>query len=378
VDFVFYNLSDDLKPQREVHTVMPIIALSKDGAHHASFVTTVGELIDNNFFTKSPKRIADIFANAFTASSGAEVLANQIKGVILTTEQLQRKKFKTKQDMLVLAKGKQIMNDARIYVQKTMHNAAISYEMHRVNVFIKSKLLGIRYVSANKDNPADDEKLIKAFQDVVSEDEFGAMMVCGENMMQEMRAIELTNGNGADGIEKNSYARLKLFPLPGFLSLKKRGYNLLREEMKAELEAWWQALHDTAVELSALNYSEENIASVQQVVLEKVATASELLRKKLEASIYIQQLSNDEYGEYGSTMYFALTSRVELLKAYHRTGQMPDKVLDRLQQYFGDKKLNDKICCFLYHVVPDCPPPRVFDKDWQDEWERIWHDSYNE
>jgi hypothetical protein len=378
MDFVFYNLSDAMQPTRDVHTVMPAIVFSKDAAHHASEAATVGNFFEHEFFTTNPKRIANMYANLSVAEMG-EKYVNDVVTLIEMVEKLQKRKFKSKAELVAIARGKKVRKEACEYVQRTGHNMSIVYEMHRANPFIKSNLLKNRYMGVDRDNPdAKDETMLKYFMDVVSENDFGAMMICSERMTEGQNIESLSSENVWAGFFNTGILKLKLFDLPGFLSLKKSKYQLIRDDFQPELETWWKTLYDVATLLSKIKFNSENFQEIKRIVEEKIAVASEALNKKIKNSIYMQQLANDEYGEYTSTLSFAVSSRMQLLELYRSTKQMTDQIFTTLREHYSAKNIHDNICCFMIHEVPALPPKREYTRDMQDEWDKIWQDSLQE
>jgi hypothetical protein len=378
MDFVFYNLSDAMEPTRDVHTVMPAIVFSKEAAHHASESATVGNFFEHEFFTNNPKRIANMYASLSVAEMG-EKYVNDVITLIEMVEKLQKRKFKSKAELIAIARGKKVRMEACDYVQRTGHNMSIVFEMHRANPFIKSNLLKTRYMGVDRQNPdAQDETMLKYFMDVVSENDFGAMMVCTERMVEEQIIETLSTEKIRDDFFPAGILKLKLFDLPGFLSLKKSKYQLIRDDLQPELETWWTTLYDVATQLSQVKFNADNFPEIKRIVEEKIGVTSDALNQKIKSSIYVQQLANDEYGEYTSTLSFAVSSRIQLLELYHSTKQMTDQIFATLRDHYSAKNIHDNICCFMIHEVPALPPKREYRRDMQDEWDKIWQESFQE
>jgi hypothetical protein len=374
MDIVFYNLSDYVPPQREVHTVLPSVLLSSEKAHHASFVASSGDAFDSGAFDTNTKVIAEMYEST-TRSAGLGDHGAKVKSLIQQYEKLQRKKFKTKAEFILIAKGKVVVREALTYVRRSMRNYSICFEMHRVNPFIKENLLEERYLSASKNHPGmEDERTLRIFTDVVSEREFDAMMVVTEHINDVLKVA-----SAADDVPSKFFThgmlKMKMLTLPGFLNFQKNKYRLMREELMPVLTPWWKELKETASGLSTVEFSKDNLPLLKENMEERIGPSAEALDRKLQSNIYIQQLANDEYGEYGSTWWMAMTGRMSLLRYYHATRQITDDILAKLEQYYTEKNLHNKTVCFLVHEVPSLPPVRKFYVEQQEEWDKLWAES---
>jgi hypothetical protein len=377
--FFYYNLSPVIPQLREVHTILPAIAFSKEPTAISTTSGNLADLADSDFLEKHPRQLADFLYTVLCQQmeeSSARSMADSIKSV----HKLKHKKNKNNLEMKALLIGQKVARDGLAIVRNYMHGLIIANEMHRTNVFRLGKLMQFIFLnhSNNKYEGAEDERALDTYMKLVSDTEFNSMPVCTEQMTEGFSVAELGDKNLPPVFFENGIVKIKMLELPGFLSFKRNKYTLMRESLMPELDGWWNALVAVYTALGFTDFNESNMETVKEKAGTLLLPAVEQLKKKAKESVYIQQLANDEYGEFGSTMFFAITSRMNLLKAYHRTGQMTDEVFEKLNSYYSKENKQDKIVCFLLHEVPLYPPMKTYMTTDGPLMLQIWDDSMKE
>jgi len=319
------------------------------------------------------------FVYALISTHDSEEIATKHRDLIMSIHKLRQKKFKTKQDMeLLMVHGKRVVQDELRYVKTFMQWKLVAGEMHRLNPFYRADRFRIPAhidnFNSRKKEAEPEERTIKAFTQILNPVGESDIPLCMETMMVRQKVTGLEESS-----EKNFHdmgvLKLEMFRLPGFLSFKASKFQLLRDELMPELDQWWQALHETLKALTQVQFKKDNVSQIRDTVLTLLKPAADALRQKTEHSIYLQQLANDELGEYRSTFSFAVNSLRNMLHAYHDTNQMNDGVLQAVENYFGARNELDKIACFLLHEVPEYPPFKIYSRSDHEYLEGAWKES---
>jgi hypothetical protein len=378
VKLAYFNYSSNVIPLlREVHTILPCIAFSKGPASYSTYFGAVYRLIEGDILEKDLKKLAGMMYDLVKQREG-EQEARHTYDTIMLVHKVRQKKMPTKKEVAVRISGKGLINKALDLVRTHFRDQIIAHEMHRVNAFLRDELL--KYYFANIGDGVTDtlnEEAVSEFMDIVAEDEFTMMPVCTEQVAHTFPMAGIEASLPSHWFEKGML-KLPMFEIPGFLQFKRKKYELMREEMRPELEGWWNALEQVAPAIAEVPFSAEYLPILKEKVMSSLAPVGDALSKRMRSSIYLQQLSNDEYGEYGSTFSFVMTRRMTLLEAFHKAGQLPGDALQKLDEYFTGRNTADNTVCFLLHELPSFPPKKkYFEKDekWLDE---TWQQSMTE
>jgi hypothetical protein len=375
-----FNLSLDLKPNRQTHTVIPAMVFSKNPLSFHSDLATELNFVHTDILERHLPMLAD-FVYSIIMTTESEEVATMHYNHIMTIHKLRQKKYKTTGEMKLLGMAKKDIASEVNYVKSFMRWKLVAADMHRLNPFYRNDRFRIpehidNYNNRQKDGEPE-ERTIKAFTQLLSPEGYEDINLCIENMMENCTMQEF------DDLSKktfysNGVFKLPMFNLPGFLSFKANKFQLLRDEIKPELEKWWHALHLMLKEINVLKFAEENKSLMQEKIMTTLKPAADELNLKLQNSIYVQQVANDEFGEFGSTFSFAITSVNNLLHAYNDSKQINDAVMQAVENYFRQRNQLDSSYGFLLHEVPDSPLWKIYGRDDHPYLQAAWEESMKE
>jgi hypothetical protein len=356
INIFCFHLDETQPPNRQTHTILPAMVLSETTLSYHSTLAAELNWATSDIMENHLPILANFVYSLINISHGEEI-ATKHYNEILRIHKLRQKKFKTKAEMTALLIGRKMIKQEVDFVKTSMQWRQVTSEMHRLVPFYRKGYYAIMVniddaVSRQKDATAD-EKTIKGFIDMLTQAEEN-INLCMENTVKEMEAKEIT-GDAAPFVLQG-FLKLPIFELPGFLSFKASKFALLRNELQPELGQWWKALSETLKSMEGIDYAPENAWLIQQNLLTWMKPEADALQKKTEQSIYLQQLANDELGEYRGKWSLGITSVQNLLHAYHNSGQISDAAMQEVEEYFQRRNEAGRLLCFLLHEVPQYPP----------------------
>ena len=350
---LFFNLDKIIPPNREIHTVIPAIIFSADKTVYSSETGTIPILMESDFLERNHNMTFAFFKTFYSLSMG-EAEVNRTINILTRGFKLQHQKNKTKEELILIARGKKVyLQVLKMVYDYLKWSLEINY-LEKINAYHKAGDITLTAITRSSTDEADtNERNTEVFLGVLT-DKYD-FLICTEHIHQQSAIAGINDSAISKDFFPNGIFKTDLFTLPGCVMMKRSKLPLLREELQPDLKSWQEELCKLQDDVREIDFTSDNIALLQQKANASFLPASGSMKKKIDDSIYFQQLVNAEFGEYKGIMSLGMSGRVYLLEALKNTGQMSHEVFNNLKEYFIKNNLADKTVIFLIHTVASYP-----------------------
>ncbi|MEP7169216.1 MAG: hypothetical protein ABI855_07580 [Bacteroidota bacterium] len=369
----FFNLDMDSPSAREIHSVIPAVIFSESPVIYASTHGTVALLMENDFIDRHPKILFNFYKSFFALQHG-EAKVNHLVDMVTEGLKLEHKKMRTKADFIFLAKCRNMLKTIKESVFTYLKFSAELYYLEKINPYVRSKEITLSSFSRNNDqeditsDERNTENLIHILTDAHE------YFFCTEFAAVNAPVSDIGNDVFPEDFLLRGMFKTDILNLPGCVMLKQGKLGLLHEELQPALKEFQHGIDKLQDDVKELAFAPENFPVMRQKINASLTGVFTSLSKKCEDSIYLNQLSNNEWGEYASVLSLAIASRHSLVDVLKRTGQINGKVFENLISDFRNNNLLDKTVLFFIHTVPEYPPKK--EKIAHEEIEQLWKQSY--
>ena len=295
-----------------------------------------------------PTFTEDILIKMFEDLSGDEnstkTFVESLRENQIRVKKLQQLKHKDKKALIFIGNHKAIINNLRKTLTLEIKDALDFQCLTEFMPFIEQKIMNLKssnfYTNKNLEDP-----FIKGISDTITEQQ--AILCLTETVDEVFSSISLNEESN----NQFDFIKIPMWNFPPIRDLTYAQIKYTRDNLKPIFAEFKTQVQELSEQLFPLSFLPENYQRIKQLCSEKLNYQSQTIEQTIHEHIYISKLKNQYAQNFGTRLYFGITSVENVINYYEKAEIVPDYVANEIKLQVSRHVDLKATLLFTYYVV---------------------------